>query len=540
MKTAGYDFVAEVNENLVNRAIAAAYYTTLIPAVVEGSYNFTEIPPGLGAYARVDYELRLKEPPTVDAFVGNKVRLLVKAEVVLRVLGGLRLEFDARASVEASPTYDQATRKLTIDLKEANIEEVEIDDEYELEDEVINAFNRVIRAAITSGILDEIEKIEVTPILYSLELPEMPPSNKLTIGLGNLKILNQSVMAVCINFLGYTGGSIAQVTDFSGGLDFCGGFSEAAMHRIFDFWWARTTHPKSASASGRYDVPVLDDVLDTLADIGIDLTTAIASAGFLESDVAVEDSWIDYSASVSFGKPSFDLKSGNRVVISNCPLVINVTAKVQLKVKVTVELDTSGIIPDSWTPWEDDITLSENTYTVTLATFVINNLHVNIDSAEATVYLDDENRLMAKVESVDVTINLGWSLPDAALNWIIDQIENLIKGKFPAIPLSPALITESVPGAALTLQVDIDRLTTDEDEAIVGASITFKEMTRTVIPVPKFVANRDPLSLEVHRADCQWVDEIWEKNKVGYYVLMEALKDGYDGCKYCLPKYHTR
>ena len=95
----------------------------------------------------------------------------MNVEVVLGILRGLRLEFDARSSVDVSSTYYQAIRKLTIDLQEASVEEVNIN-EYELENEVVDAFNRVIRAAIASEFLDEAEK--VTPILYSLDFPEMP------------------------------------------------------------------------------------------------------------------------------------------------------------------------------------------------------------------------------------------------------------------------------------------------------------------------------------------------------------------------------
>ena len=239
--------------------------------------------------------------------------------------------------------------KLTIDLRGAGVGEVEINDQYDLPRDNLNTFNEVIAAAVSSDILDEVETIDVAPILYSLDLPDMPPgpSNQLTIGLGNIKILNQNVLAACVNFLGYNGGNIAQVMDFSGGLDYCGGFSEAAMHRIFDFWWARTTHPKSGSASGRYEVEAVEDFLDTLADVGIDLVARIASAGFLKSDVEVDKAWIDYSASVSFGKPSFDLKNGNKIEVPNCPLVINASAKLKIKITVKVEGDTSSIIPDS-------------------------------------------------------------------------------------------------------------------------------------------------------------------------------------------------
>jgi len=139
-----------------------------------------------------------------------------------------------------------------------------------------------------------------------------------------------------------------------------------------------------------------------------------------------------------------------------------------------------------------------------------------------------------------VTVHLPWKLPEDVLNHIIDWIEDLIKGRIPPIPLSPALFTQTIPGTTLTLEVDVDKLATNTDEAIVGASVKFKEIPLNITPVPMFIANRDPLALEVHRISCKRIEAMFEKNKVGYYSLLDALKDGYDGCKYCLPEYHTR
>jgi hypothetical protein len=427
-----------------------------------------------------------------------------------------------------------------LDLKKARIDEIKIDDKYGLSAEALKYVNQAIAAAISSGILDPMEKITIQPVIYSLDLPYMPPgpANQLTIGLGNVKILTPRVLATAINFLGYTGGNITQVTDFSDGLDIAVGVSEAAMHRIFDFWWDRTTHPKMVTETGSWDIPVLDDLLDAVADF-FDIATRLASLGFLETDYAVLRSWIEYGATVKFGKPSFNLLNGNRLELTSCPLNIHAWAIPKLKVQAKVEIDTSGAIPDWMTPWSDDVTIASKVTTITIWNFSV-DLNVDIDRAEAEVYLDDQNRLMAKVRDVDITIHLPWSLPEDVLNYIIDWIEGLIKDKIPPIPLTPALFTETVPGTTLTLQVDVDKLVTNEDEAIVGASAKFMEIPLNIIPVPKFIANRDPLTREVHRANCQWVDTIFEKNKVGYYSLYDALKDGYDGCKYCLPEYHTR
>ena len=512
MSTAGFDFVAEINETLVNRALAAAFYTTAIPHTIAGDYtpSGVEIPTELRPYAEVEYEIRLKEPPTVDAFTGNVVRILFNVESVLKVLGGLRLEFDVVASVEASPTYDQTARVLTINLKTARIDKLDINDKYGLSKEVLSRLNSVIAAAIRSGVLEKVEKISVATIA-SVDLPDMPPgpSNKLKIGLGNIKILNRSVLAVCLNFLEYVGGDIARLTDFSGGLDFCGEVSEAAMHRVFDFWWDRTTHPKNVNISDRYTVPGLD----TAAEVALALSTLGLSLAIVDLN-----SWIEYDVTVRFGKPNFNLKSGNKIE-ANCDLHLDARAEVKVEIRNKVTGDR---------------------HTRSLGSLSISNQHVVVDKILAEVFLDDQNRLMGKIVEVDVEIDLPRRIPEVALNWLIDQIEALIKNRIPPFPLSPALITREIPGTALTLQVDIDRLATDEDEAIVGTTLAFKEIGRTAIPVPKFIANKDPLAREVHRADCQQVEKIWEKNKVGYYVLLDALKDGYDGCKYCLPEYHRR
>jgi hypothetical protein len=57
---------------------------------------------------------------------------------------------------------------------------------------------------------------------------------------------------------------------------------------------------------------------------------------------------------------------------------------------------------------------------------------------------------------------------------------------------------------------------------------------------PAYVANKNPESLEVHKAECRYAKKISEKNREFYDNLKEALDAGYDGCAYCIPKHHTR
>lgn len=96
-------------------------------------------------------------------------------------------------------------------------------------------------------------------MLFALDLPYMPPGdeNKLTMGLGNVKVLNSSIMAAAVNLLGYTGGNVNAITDFTSGNNISLGVNENGMHRVYDFWWARTIHPKSVTKTEthEFDMP---------------------------------------------------------------------------------------------------------------------------------------------------------------------------------------------------------------------------------------------------------------------------------------------
>lgn len=563
MLTADFDFVVELNERFVNRALSAAFYTTILSD------------PRTGIERGFEYSIRLNDPPTVDTFSQNTIRILFYPNVRVKKFG-FTFEFDIKAYVDASPTYDIDSRKLKLKLKQATVEDIRIGDKHgwfkifswrvKLPRFIINFFNTILAVVINSGVLAEIETIDVSPILYSLDLPYMPaePASQLTIGLGNIKSLSQSVLAVCVNFLGYDGGNIEQLTDFSEDLDFCSGVSEDAMHRVFDFWWRKTNHPKTVTSTGSSDIPVVDDLLNSVAGI-FDLATQLATMGFVEADVTVDRAWIDYGATVKFRKPSFNLLDGNKIELTDCGLQIHAWATPKITFTVSVEADTSGPIPDDWTPWEDDQTIYRQTSTCTICTLSI-DLDVTIDLARAKVYLDDQNRLMAKVEDVDVTIDLGWSLPQYVLNLIVNWIIDLVIEKIPPIVLSPAVITKDIPGTGLTLNIDIDKLTTNDDEAIVGASLSLEQIGETVRPVPKFIVDtRQSYGLlatapratsvvsatpatstegtdalpkgVIHRSDCILVNDILERNKAGVYVLADALRDGHKPCPECLPEY---
>lgn len=553
METGGYDIVAEVYERFADRALAAAFYRSAFPEI-KGSYTPPNVPPSMIEYAKVDYEVVLKEPPTIDVVAdsspqgGRKLRVLFNLKAYLTILGGWRLEFDVAASVEATPSYDQSARVLFIDLRGARIDELKIDDQYGLSANAREHVNAAIRAAISSDLLDAMSRVPITPVIYSAELPYMPPGNPLTVGLGNVKLPTLTVIAGAVNVLGYTGGNINQVTDFTSNLDLAVGISEAAMRRIYNFWWDRTTWPKRVEEHGESDVEAVEDFLNAMSSF-FNLTTAVATAvatlGFVivDTSIVVHRAWIEYGATVDFkGKPAFNLLNGNRIELTHCPLHIHAWATPKLDVEAIMKVKLLGVI-------ELSEKRDRRIYTApTLST----DLDITLEKVKAKVELLPQNqlnpqtglmevvhKLVVTIEEVDVTIELPWSLPQAVLNTVIDWIEGLIKDRFPPIVLFPDLLfTQWVQELNLTVEVDVGKLVTNTDELIAGVNIKFKELPEKIDGVPVFIANKDRKVYEVHRAACPRVKSILEKNKVGYYSLYDAIYHKYKGCKDCLPEYH--
>ena len=100
--------------------------------------------------------------------------------------------------------------------------------------------------------------------------------------------------------------------------------------------------------------------------------------------------------------------------------------------------------------------------------------------------------------------------------------------------------TDYVVPKTISLKIEPGPVTIDEEELTACAKISLTEMPRKTFAIPLFVANCNPKRMEVHRIDCNWVNQIDQAYKAGYYVLNDATNDGFDGCKYCLPEYHTR
>lgn len=545
MKNGNFDVVFEVHEELINRGLAAAFYSGFLYKKGKWKPSTPKLPASIKDLAEVKYELRLKGEPVVDVIADKKIRILFTAEAYLTLFDGYELEFDVNFGAEGTADYDKATDAIILDLTNLHLSDFKVDNTHNLPAKPFKAVNDILSEVVTENLAHKWELFDMKNPLFAAKLPKMPDgaANRVPVTFGGMKTFDNKVIACCFNVLDYHGGDINAVANFIGGNNYAVGITEEAIHRVFNFWWDRTTLPKTVAKDKVYHIGALTTFLDFIADV-VDIGARIASAGFLETDFAVEDVWLEYGASITLLKPAFDLKDGNKIQITDCQAKARLYVRAKARVSVSVEVDTSSIIPDDWTPWEDDVTLTKKTTTFELFSLTMNDVTVKA-AGEGAVVLNADNELEGQINTLSVHVDLGdeWytHLPEYVINDVIfGLLKEMIIEKLDKFMIFPAVVVKKLPKTDFTVAVDLNLLDVDDQELFVGAAIDIKELKTPTVPVPKYVANRNPIRKEVHRCDCISVQRMDESNKVGYYTLYEAFKDGYDGCKKCIPEYHTR
>ena len=173
-----------------------------------------------------------------------------------------------------------------------------------------------------------------------------------------------------------------------------------------------------------------------------------------------------------------------------------------------------------------------------------------------------------RVRAVDLSIERFDLTGVTPIDWVNTKILDAVAGFLidwsPEIVLLPALVSREVPIPALrktvklkgqpleirvedwvvppdlTLAVTPGVTTITAGSFAAGAGIDVTDLPRTTVSLPLFVANRNPRRTEVHRVGCRHVESIDQYYRVGYYTLIDAVRDGFDGCRDCIPEYHSR
>jgi hypothetical protein len=305
---------------------------------------------------------------------------------------------------------------------------------------------------------------------------------------------------------------VAAITDFTGGHDIGVGINEQAMHRVYDHWWQHTTFNKTIPFSGTHDFdpPDFVDFLDEIADGVVDAL----SLGIVDVDVDLLRVWAEYGVTLRFTKFNFDLKPDNKVQVSGGSINADIWAKLKVKSKTTVSVFGAEVY--------------NKEHTNTLFNGALNNITINVDTAEASVKINEDHQLTVDPETLDIDIPLEWDTFEFLLDYVVDWVVNMIVDGMPPIVLFPTIVSQKIPGTEATVTMSVEDLTINGTEALVAADLLLSSLS-TYAP---YVANKD--SLEVHKRDCTYGKMIKNINRVYYCDLDKATKDGYDGCYYCL------
>jgi hypothetical protein len=437
VNSAGFDLVVEIHRQLYNKILEDIYKTNPIIATKKR-----------GLYS---YELKLDKTPTVDHFTGNCVDFTIELNAKIKLLSLISINMDSIAHLLVSIQSDKASKKLEAKILESKLTMKPRKYGNLIMSQFQKLYYRLLNLIIDSRLAHHYEKIALSPSLYSFTLPELEKENlsSIQVSISDITAVNEDVTAILINILGSTNGSTNLLTDFTAGQDISFSLSADAMKKAKKYWWGNPNRPITDEAKGILEIKP-DIPLKLLTRLGLALDDLLEKHT-LPINYEVKAWWIDYRIKAKLSEPELVLKEGNELEIPGLEIRLDIDAKLQL----------SNSAPNE----------NKREQTITAATFTERDLELIIREASASIHLDNNYRIVAKLMKLDTTLDLNWSFPPEILDLFIDRVEEHIIQLFSDIIISPAIITENIPGTGLQFKFDVSRIETSKDEITIGGSL---------------------------------------------------------------------
>ncbi len=532
MSKSNYDLLLQMDEVLLNKSLAALYYSGFM--ALKGEYSFVEgIPESLHDFTKFSYKIRMKNEPLIDLRGRDQVYIKFVVELKLVVLTGIVLEFDASFHVDTKIVFDAVNKKMIFDLSNAQITNLYINDTYRFHKKFIDNINEVLAVLLSAYLTEDRQTIEIPLILQQLELPMMPAGNayELPVRMGDVLIYNNRLLIMGINFFTEAAEDISVMQDMSGGSELYINLKEKTLKEVFDFWWDNTEYEKCEDFSGSFPINS-----DSWWEKGSDILTRLLTLGFIETKTSYDNLLCNYDGLVKvMEKPDFEFGEGNKVLINSLKIQAQVKASFIAELIKDIKLDTSSFIPDRITPWEDDKLLKHRQETKEILNLE-QEFELSVSGAEGIIKLNENSNLVIEIVKADIHIEMGdkWyhNLSEKAVNYIIDLIEKKVLEKIPDLVISPNLILSRQEIAGYTMQVSTHYISFDNDELVLTLNIGINELMSKAVTVPMYIANKR--TKKIHNFDCPSIEDIEMENRLGFYVLYEALKEGYSACQACI------
>jgi len=536
MGTGNFDVLVQLHEKALNKVLAMVFYKGMLR--VQGKYEVdSSLPATLKPYTTFDYDIYLENEPFIDFRDEDNVFLRFSASLKMTVLSGIEIKFGVDFYVGSMVKFDLATRKLYFELLDAKIVKIKVQSQYSVSREFLNKINFIIGEIIAKYFRNQIKSIDIPIALVGLELPMMPAGDayKLPVSKVEVKILNNKVLAAGISFF-ENKGSLSGMTNLAGEKDCVIALDTNAVYKVIDFWWTNTTYSKKQSFSEDMEIGFAQPIAST-----VDLATRIISLGFIETETDYENMVLKYGGEVTLDKkPTILFKSGELVDISELEFVADIYANLFADVLKDINLDTSSFIPDSITPWNDDIdirNINENRQLLALTDIFT----LQVEKAAGRVRINEKNNLAVKITNADFKIlfnKKGSTFSEHTWDKIMDLLNKKVLDKIPEIIVSPSLVLAEINVYGFSFTLDKTLLDISDTEIDFSSNLLVNELKSNTVAVPNYIGNKEKMT--IHHFDCKFVGDIHPENRVGYYVIYEALADHYKACKQCLNSYRIK
>ncbi|WP_068702098.1 hypothetical protein [Paludibacter jiangxiensis] len=528
MYTGGYDIALQIKEEVFNKALAALYYKGLFYIKKVFKFHSDELPPTLTNFAGVTCKAKLTSPPLLDFVAEDTANLILNTQMIFYLLGSVEIEFDADIDAQTKIVYDNAHHKLSLDLKEAEITSISLNDDFDLDEASLKRINDVIKYIVQHELLHQMETVSIPLSIFDLKVPGVPETHQMPVNRVDGKIIDNSWFRAGIDLFEDTAGDFNAI-QFNRTADYNMAITESTIQQVIDFWWLFTIKPHYITKSKTDQLDKVQNFVNDVIDVA-ERVLQVATLGAIDVDTTFCNTKMNYGATINFVKPNINILTGERFSIFDTQMGVDVWLNIKTDITTTTEV-LWGLLGKSSTSAIDQTLVN-----------VTDNIAVTLKNIEGRIYLNDQMEVMGEVEQIDVDFDFGDSfvenLTDAAVaivkGWIIDMIKSHIH----AIVLCPKVVDINIESLGYHALIAPEELITTDNEVRIALNLDIKELQKNTTPQPGFIANTH--TKEVHRIYCDELDEMNEINKVGYFVLKDALNDGYDTCGKCIPWYSKR
>jgi hypothetical protein len=572
LRTGGYDLLVEINERMINRALAAAFYTSYF-SNFKGSI-VPRIPGPLGKIAEVRYDILLTDPLILDMVPKDKAKLWVNGIANLELAGGIRVSASLSASLLVTIKMDPSTNKMMVALQEIKIAELKFLRRYRLTDPMNMLLNAALKEVIGSHLLqalvdrniisileipvsslirmdklkiNEKAKVSVLPGLPGIALVDatidVPVSELIpegTIDLGKevdvavtpsyFGVINMTTMAAAVSFQEGFIGDPEGVKDFTNGNDLAIGLSEASLHRILDDLWPQL--PEWMTGNAKIDVENVKELMDSLKGL-YDMPANLNTLGLPQKRTQVDKAWVDLMVKIRPDKPNIRLVEGGKLELLDLKVRVHAQATVKAALTATITTGQNPFLSMFQTKKKEVKEPEVKSAETVLYTFET-DADVTIQNAAAVLKVDGNGQLLLEVSDIEFEMKLPWRLPKMVLDTISKRMKGIVKEVIPSINATKLLEEKLLADLPMQLELRAKEVLTGGSEAIIIANVDFKGIPGRITPVPRFIGNIDQSSRVVHRADCPGLAMVPEKDKVGYPSLYDALADGLKAADDCI------